>query len=216
MKKLLISIVVLLIASTAYALIMMPVVSGPEIASISFPNTGILSTFTGTNGTQPTNFTDIAGDTEIQSNALTGHSTGDSTALWGTGYTNNDMEVYYTISTKPANGQYATMYIANGSYNGYGLVFAAVAGTDTFQLYYLVGGALGSAISASLPQELASGDLIGMKISGSTITIWYKPSAGSWTLLDTEVDATYSDCNQIAIGLSDTVIRIDDFGGGTP
>ncbi len=45
--------------------------------------------------------------------------------------------------------------------------------------------------------EFGNGDSFGLKIVGSTFTIYYKAGAGSWTSLGTRNDATWSAAGKV-------------------
>jgi hypothetical protein len=70
-------------------------------------------------------------------------------------------------------------------------------------------------LGSSFSQAFTDGDSIGITHVGSTITIYFKSGAGSWTSLGTRTDGTYTGAGRIAIGGFDsTSLTFDDFGGG--
>ena len=65
---------------------------------------------------------------------------------------------------------------------------------------------------------MSAGDSIGMSMVGSTITVYYKASGGSWTSLGTRTDSTYTAAGRLQLGQwlssSGVASTIDNFGGG--
>jgi hypothetical protein len=188
----------------------------PVSSEASFPQTGVLSAFTGTNGTNPTGFTEAVGGVQIQSNQCTGDAVATNVAVWNTTYTADNIENYFTIPVLPSGNYDVNIYIADSGFDGYAMVVDRVAGTDTFQVFLLDAGSNGDAIGAAEEQEVSAGDSIGLYKNGSTLQMWYKAAAGSWTQIGANrTDSTYSGCDTLAFGLFDTTVRVDDFGGGT-
>ena len=184
-------------------------------AAPSFPSTGVLSDFTGTNGTNPTGFTEALGGIQIQSNTCAGDSIQVNVAVWNTTYTADNVEIYMTVPTLPSGTYTVELYIADSGFDGYDMVADPSAGT--FQIHLLSAGSQGAAVGAAESQAISAGDSVGFKKSGSTLQIWYKAAAGSWTQLGTDrTDSTNSGLDTLAFGIFDTTARYDDFGGGTP
>ncbi len=133
-----------------------------------------------------------------------------------------DCEVYCTVAVKPgSNSGFGWLHariqqVGSAAADGYVIrIVEVVAGTDTVEIYRLDNGSftlLGSAFS----QELAAGDSVGFEAVGSTLSVYYKASAGSWTSLGSRTDTTYASAGYIGIGgATNTAFRLDDFGGGT-
>ncbi len=63
---------------------------------------------------------------------------------------------------------------------------------------------------------MSAGDSFGIQMIGSTITVWYKAAAGSWTSLGTRTDTTYNNIGHVQFGIWSTVAgaTYDNFGGG--
>jgi hypothetical protein len=69
---------------------------------------------------------------------------------------------------------------------------------------------------ATFDQAMSVGDSLGLKMVGSTLTAYFKPSAGSWTSLGTANDSTFTGAGKLGIRiLDDANATVDDFGGGT-
>ena len=221
MKRAIVSIILLCFVGIVYAgsgIVPAGAVPGMfPVGGATFPNTSVLSDFTGTNGTVPTGFTDLVGTPQIQSNQFAGGSADDNTAIWDTSYTADNLEAYVTVATVPGDTGVVALFFGDGSLNGYGLICQKLtAGTDTCEVHLLVAGSTGAQVGSTQDQEFSNGDQIGFKRSGSTLQIWYKPAAGSATQLGGDItDATYNP-DQIAISVTGTAARLDDFGGGTP
>jgi hypothetical protein len=141
-----------------------------------------------------------------------------ASAFWsGTTYT--DVEVYYTLNTLGTNEEDRLFFRMNNTADdattdGYALSCSTIA--NTLQVTKYVDGSE-SNIGASISQTISNGDSLGISMVGSTITVWYKTSAGSWTSLGTRTDASYSSGY---IGFNTyfsggTLPVLDDFGGGT-
>jgi hypothetical protein len=63
--------------------------------------------------------------------------------------------------------------------------------------------------------SIANGDSVGMRVQGGTIAVYHKPSAGSWTLLGTFADTSYSS-GYIGLGFVGSLSTgaWSQFGGG--
>lgn len=125
-------------------------------------------------------------------------------------------EAFVTIATKPSDGQSvnvrARISSLGTSPNGYFVHALASSGTDVLTIQRFDAGA--NTTLATVNQEFASGDSIGIQIVGSRIGLWYKASAGSWTELTSTTDATYTAAGYIGIGGFSTSWTLDSFGGG--
>jgi hypothetical protein len=134
------------------------------------------------------------------------------------------VEVWAEIQTVASDTGSVTLwmiYADVGSLNvdGYALTLTKVAGAsnDTLQLQSVTN-AVGSNIGAAFTQEVSNGDSVGFEQIGSTFTIYYKASGGSWTSLGTRSDATYSGSPNIGMSAGTDVAQnwqLTNFGGGT-
>lgn len=200
---------------------------GKTVRVIGFPQTPILDTFTGTNGTalpvyNATNWQAGGGgntDWEIQSNQAAPTAGGLVLDYWIGALYGVNHEFYFTNTVKPGdNAQNRIIAIDSATANGYSLVYTAFATTDFFQLRLMNAGAQGAQIGTDITQETANGDSWGFRKIGTALQCWYKPSAGVWTLLRQETDATYAPTSVVcALQCEDNpqTTRIDNFGGGT-
>lgn len=128
-------------------------------------------------------------------------------------------EAYVTLATKAADLNHENIYArvtgAGGSPSGYRIRHDSISGTDNIFIQRMDSGSA-TTLGATITQELASGDAIGIEVIGNVISAYYKPSAGSWTLLGSRTDSTYSGAGHIGLEEgSDLSIRFASFGGGT-
>lgn len=154
---------------------------------------------------------------KVSSNTIKQAVTAGSDGLmyWNTGNFGADEEVYVTISAISTTDNFVLLgarYTSTG--NGYKIDWQAPSRIRVFRDDAGVRTQLG----ADITQTVVAGDSIGFSIIGSTITVWYKAAAGSWTSLGTRTDATYSAGGRLQLGQwlsADVASTIDDFGGGT-
>lgn len=101
--------------------------------------------------------------------------------------------------------------------DGYEVNIVKAAGADIVQIRRR-DNVTPTTLGADMNQEISDGDSIGMEIIGSTISAYYKPAAGSWTLLGSRVDATYTGPWWIGVKTAQASPRAwkwVPFGGGT-
>ncbi|MFA6039895.1 MAG: hypothetical protein WC733_00145 [Methylophilus sp.] len=193
---------------------------------MAFPTTGVLATFTGTNGddlpvysasfaSAPTG----ASNLEIQSNAATGTVAGNCANALTTAYGPN-CEAYVTVATPASAGQVVFLIARSvqetslATVDGYLLRYSASAGTDTLTIQRIDNGAQTS-LGAAFNQEISAGDSIGIEIVDSTLTAYYKASGGGWTSLGSRTDTTHSASGKISLLTTSTTVRLTNLGGGT-
>ena len=141
--------------------------------------------------------------------------------IWNTIMGHADEEAEVTITTKPATaGQVGVMARAKdissaAIIDGYAVsvLVVAGAGNDIIRAYRIDNG-VSTPLGTGIAQEVSNNDSIKIRIVGSSIGVWYKASGGSWTLLETVTDATYSAAGYLGLFSTDTTARMDDFGGG--
>ncbi len=198
--------------------------SGPGSGGyVSFPTTAIQDTFDradnatslGANWTGPT----FSGDSNLGISTNTCYNPGGVTKsgeaqMTSLGTFTGPLEAYITLSTFGACGiDYLITGTGSASVNGYRL---QPSGSTALNVYRIDGSAFTQILTVA--QTLASGDSIGVAVSGSSVhTVWYKPSGGSWTSLGTVTDATHtSGTIGLAISSASASTRLDSFGGGVP
>lgn len=207
----------------------------PVRSFAAFPITSILDSFNRANEGPPPSASwggrlySSGFQFKVSSNALileNGSANGDSkTDYWGASFS-ADQEAYITVSTKSTNvSQYPIWFDmrmqtpGTSGLDGYEVAFFPVAGAanDTIQMYRIDNESF-TTLGGLITQEVSAGDSVGVSVIGSTITVWYKASAGSWTSLGTQTDATYGSAGYIGIGAADTTSPtwvLDNFGGGS-
>lgn len=188
---------------------------------MAFPTTSILDNFNRANEGPPpsANWGTPSGFNgwQVASNVCDAASValGAAITFWSAASFGASAECYCDITAKPlaTSAFYIFLRFNTVTGNGYAVNFVNNVGTDTVNIIREDG--YGDNILASFSQEVTAGDSIGISISGSTITAWYKAAAGAWTSLGTASDATYSGTGSIGMVGLDTTISIDNFGGGT-
>lgn len=138
--------------------------------------------------------------------------------VWDSIMGSADAEVEATITTATGAGATVSIFVrakdvgSAATIDAYGLVITEGA-TDTWQIALFTNG-VQSTLGSNFSQEVADGDSIRLRVVGSTLYAFYKASGGSWTELTTRTDSTYSAAGYLALSISDTTGRVDDFGGG--
>ena len=87
-----------------------------------------------------------------------------------------------------------------------------LAGTDEVFLERIDNGSLTRLLT--LNHELAVGDTLLLRASGSTLEIW-RNNGSSWSRLGSPADSTYTAPGFVGVGLRGTTGRLDDFGART-
>lgn len=191
----------------------------------AFPTTSVLSTFTGANGATPTGMSDnptadLDSGLRIQGNQGTAGSNTYSGSWWNAAQFGPDVEAGMTLATRPTpNNRYSAVFLRVASpgtsgVDGYQVWCEKLSGTDTVAVERITNQSYTS-VGASISQEFSAGDGFGADMIGNTITIYRKPSVGSWGALATRTDSTYSGSGYIGWESDDTTSRIDDAFGGT-
>ncbi len=199
---------------------------------MAFPTTSVLSSFTGADEDPLSEGGAWGGQIQsgsignlrrLSNQAAPSSSAGTSQSYWATSV-GADQEAYATVATKPADGDYVAVWLraqnpGSGTAVGYQCVMIAADGTDKFQVWRMSsGGSYTQVTDGTLDatQEFSSGDSFGASIDGTTITLWHKPSAGSWTQVGQGNDSNISGDGYIGLDASHAgaSTRLDDFGGG--
>jgi hypothetical protein len=136
-----------------------------------------------------------------------------------------ESEVYATIATPPATGQYVYVWARGQSLgttgaDGYQLLIERSAGTDAWTLSRVIDEV--ETALATRSQEVSAGDAFGLVVLGTgatvTLQIWYRANGGSWTQLGADVSDTSGSriiaAGRIGFGFNANTTRVDDFGGG--
>lgn len=192
--------------------------------SASFPVNGVLDSFNRANEGPPPSAnwtTGIDGSTggfSVDGNAARANNATLSSAYWNVQNFGPDIEVYVTVAAFAAGSgsprvHWRVLQEGTAGWDGYTLL----AYKDTNELFvYRVDNGTQTQLGAAISQTLAAGDSFGVSMTGSTITIYYKVGAGSWTSVGTRSDGTYTGAGKIAMSAFDsTQVAVDNFGGGT-
>lgn len=191
---------------------------------MAFPVNGILDDFNRANEGPPPSASWIAmptlGGLVVSSNqcALFNVSA-DGGAIYDTTF-GPDCEAYYTITGLDSSGTGAfLMHLrcqSNDILDCY-YIDTLVQPNYPVNLHSSVGGSA-TTLDQSAPLNLAVGDSLGMSAVGTTIKVYYKPSAGSWTEIISVTDSAISAAGKIGVLFYPQVgsgVTIDNFGGGT-
>lgn len=195
---------------------------------MAFPTVGVLDTFNRADGDAGANYTANAfnldgssGSWTIVSNAVKPPSFDYCEPYWDVETFGPDAEAYITWAsgTIASSGDFGVgariVSPATAGVDGYRI--AALPNTSEVKIQIVTNGVI-SPIGATITQATAAGDSIGIACIGSTIEAWFKASGGSWVLIGSRTNATYSAAGYIAAFLfhdSGGTAKMDDFGGGT-
>lgn len=184
---------------------------------MAFPTTGILDTFTYSNGALAT----VSGgawaspvglDFNVASNTLFAAVGAGAIVTYVTTGNIGTCEGYITITQLPGSGQVAAVIWIDGSGNGYGVRYTHGA-PGAF-----ISGELAGYVFTALDSEsltLSAGDQIGLNLDLATNTIeGYTATGGVWTLRTSAVDSTYTTPRRIGLAVTETTAGLDTFGGG--
>lgn len=192
-----------------------------------FPVTSLLDDFNRANEGPPpsSNWTNnfdagTPGGFKVVSNQCTANSL-PCESYWSAAQFGPNMEVWATFAAVPTTGSLG-MYVriqsaGTGSCDSYGIIAVKATGGptgDTVKIYRM-DNAVHTQLGATITRAFAAGDSFGVRIIGSTIEAWYKASAGSWTLLGSRTDSTYSGNGYLGLMNATNAFTLDDFGGGT-
>lgn len=189
--------------------------------TLVFPLTPLLDNFNRSNeGPPPSSSWAVYGSTagKVVSNAYVGSTfnAADNQQYWSPSSFGPDVEVYATVSTVRSADTWlllnARMDIAAN--NGYTIEWTADVSRIRVRR---IDAGVKTTLGADITQAMASGDSLGMSIVGNTISVYYKASGGSWTLLTTRTDSTYTGAGRIMFGSwsSASGAIYDNVGGGT-
>lgn len=176
----------------------------------TFPNTPVMQTFTGADGTVAfsglTSGTYALGTYKIVGNEAA--AAGQYAAMHSTATVGPDCEVHCKVSgnvTSPFECEPAlllTGYTGGANYTGYALPYRH---TNFWGIYRYINGARVTLISGTLSPVIADGDEIGLRRVGYFVEAWRKPAGGSWGILGRVVDTTH-------VGQFHATVYMDDRG----
>jgi hypothetical protein len=195
---------------------------------MAFPTTGILDSFTDTNGvTLPShsaNWYTFANGHKISANTAIPNSTTEQVyySRWEAAGFGADEEAYFTITEKGLDGTDSQGCAVR--WNTVGLYEVAIiynSAGDTIELGRETDPTVDYTALESYAQEITVGDKVGISAVGNIITIWYCPvSTGIWSAKGTHDISSetpkYTAAGKIGIvGYNKSTAGYDDFGGGT-
>jgi hypothetical protein len=152
------------------------------------------------------------------SNAATSAAATTGTSYWTPRNFGPDVEVHVTITTLPGNGNHVIVgarIVGEGGSNtwdGYTVRFTQDAATDSVFIEKITNAT--SSILATISQEFAVGDKLGMRIVGSDIEA-YRHDGASWSLIGSANEGTYSAAGKVLLRVRSTTGRADDFSAGS-
>jgi len=125
-----------------------------------------------------------------------------------------DTEVWARITTLPGTNNQVRLYArlqqpGSSAHDGYMLRTNQLSGTDQVLLERLDNGAIVNRLTIS--QELAVGDVLLLRVTGSTLEAWRR-SGTVWSRLGSVVDSTYGGAGYVGVGIRGKTGRLDDFG----
>ncbi len=138
------------------------------------------------------------------------------TGTWNSAYWNPasfgpDCEVFCEWRANRVLLNLRCVNIGAGTLDGYE---AGVSAAVNALVIFRTDNEVGTQLGAGFAQAFTAGDLIGFEAVGSSLSVYYKAAAGSWTLVGTETDGAYSAAGRIGLEVNAAGI-LDDFGGGT-
>ncbi|HXG76135.1 MAG TPA: fibronectin type III domain-containing protein, partial [Gaiellaceae bacterium] len=153
----------------------------------------------------------------VTSNVLACTQTTTCTAWRSSAQYGPDVEVSVRVAALPGTNNHVRLYarlreMGSAAYDAYMLRTNQLAGTDEVYLERIDNGV--HVRLATVPQELAVGDVLLLRVDGSTVEGW-RHDGVAWSRLGTVQDATYPATGYVAVGLRGTVGRLDDFGART-
>ena len=125
-----------------------------------------------------------------------------------------DTEVWARVTTLPGTNNQLRLYArlqqpGTTTYDGYMLRTNQLTGADQVWIDRVDNGAIVNRLTIS--QELAVGDVLLLRVRGSTLEAWRR-SGATWSLLGSVVDSTYGGTGYVGVGIRGKTGRLDDFG----
>jgi fibronectin type 3 domain-containing protein len=151
---------------------------------------------------------------KIVSNELASNKTTTCTGWRTNAQYGPDVEVWARIAVLPGTNNHIRLKarlreLGTSGYDGYMLRTNQLAGADEIYLERIDNGAFVRLLTVN--HDLAAGDLLLLRLSGSTMEAWLR-NGGGWARLGTVSDSTYTGPGYVGVGLRGTTGRLDDFG----
>lgn len=145
--------------------------------------------------------------------------------FWNVSTFGPDSEVWWTVASIPSTSWFRylelQLRLANPTsataVDGYAYsIEPNGAGVPNQNRKWRIDNGAYTQLGATVTQQYGAGDKMGLEMIGSSLQMYRQPSGGSWAALGTaSTDTAYSAAGYIGIASNSTVLRIDDFGGGT-
>lgn len=186
------------------------------IAGGAFPTQGVIDNFN--RGSLGTNWTTLLGTIDIVSSTVLGCSSAPGIGEYNVTTYGADSECYFTITTVPGTDQYVSALarmttLSIATTDGYMVRVYKRTTTDEWEIHR-IDNATATQLGATMTQEFAANDSVGIEVAGTTITAYFK-TGGSWSAVGNRTDATYGAAGYLGAIFGDTTGRVDDFSGGT-
>lgn len=179
-----------------------------------FPVTPVLDNFNRADEGPPpsSQWTNQLNGLEVVGNRCAGSAVGVNASYYNATTIVSDAEVYCSISTRPANGEYIILSLFNSvSNNAYAVGFTAGASTDTLAILRYDAGIPTTIASSTI--VLNTGDAIGLRRIGNSLFSYHRQN-GEWEIISEHYDDNYTSLTNLSIVILNTTTRIDNFGGG--
>ena len=126
-------------------------------------------------------------------------------------------EAWAKITTLPGNGNGLRLYVrvqqpGSSAADGYVLRWTQQSGADQLLLDRMTNNAFANRLT--LAPEIALGDTLLLRATGSTLEAW-RHDGTSWSRLGVATDSTYAASGYAGVALRGTTGRLDDFGART-
>lgn len=153
---------------------------------------------------------------KIESSGLTVSGSGAGSATWNSAFA-ADQEAFMLVPVLPRAGAFFQIAgrVSNLSATTVSCYFLRVTpSTGAWNLRKKLNGAASTSIT-TFTAPFAAGDAAGLRIAGSTLTVYRKPAAGSWSVVGSTTDTSIAAGGYLSFTLGDTTMRGGAFGGGT-
>lgn len=122
-----------------------------------------------------------------------------------------DVDAFATIVVK--SGDMLMMFRMGGTSDSTKFGYEIIVGATTIVLNTHPAGGGGVTLISSTTTA-ANGDRVGGRAIGTSLELWHKPSAGSWTRLGTATDSTFTAAGYLNLQCANTTARWDNAGYG--
>jgi RHS repeat-associated protein len=191
-----------------------------QLSTDTFPSTVVLDTFNRANSASlGASWSTFFGNPthDLNSNQCR-NPAADGAASWASNYYNfsqygPDCEAYFTLKVRPTNEFHILARVGGtlSTPNGYAIGFNS-GGPGVHKILRLDNG-VATQLGATFSQSIQTNDTVGIRVIGPIISVFHK-RAGTWTVLTSRTDSTYSAAGYFGIRSAIGNWQADDFGGG--